>query len=182
MRYDVYLTVCCVSACLFLWSVVVAVSAAGGGLSLTDFAKQRQQEAELEQQLRDEGDERGGGGEQNQDSFGEGEGESSDEPEDLGDIQREREKEFLDLFCEPVHQFPEDIASSIVEELADRLHHMLTSAVDQETNAGGQRHVLPDMDPDDFDEVVVRCLQAEELQTDMAAARDLMLTYVQDRM
>jgi hypothetical protein len=28
----------------------------------------------------------------------------------------------------------------------------------------------------------VNCLQADELQTDMAAARDLMLTYVKDRM
>lgn len=166
----------------FLSVAVVIAASTGGGLSLADFAKQRQQEAELEQQFREEGEE----GRRNQDLFneeGEGDESSEEEPESLADIQSEREKEFLDMFCEPVHQHvPEDVACSIVEELADRLHHMLTAAVQAEVEAGAGGGGGAGMDPDDFDEVVVRCLQAEALQTDMAAARDLMLTYVQDRM
>ena len=160
---------CLVVSRWFLSNILIVAEPAGGQ-SLADFAKQRRQLAELDQQY--------SAPEQstshNEEFYGE-----TDEHENLDDIQEEREKEFLDMFCAPVYEFPEDIAGSIVDELADRLHHKVTAALAEEEKRRPQG--LP-QDPDEFDEVVVNCLQADELQTDMAAARDLMLTYVKDRM
>lgn len=136
---------------------------ATGGQSLADFARQRQELARVDDVEPSDTSSR----------------DSSENEEDLSDIQREREHEFLEIFCESVRKFPEDIATSIIEELADRLHHKLSTALAEQSKR------LPSglpQDPDEFDEVVVHCLQDDALQADMAAARELMLNYVKDRM
>mmetsp|Transcript_29874 Transcript_29874/g.55380 ORF Transcript_29874/g.55380 Transcript_29874/m.55380 type:complete len:642 (-) Transcript_29874:2520-4445(-) len=145
----------------------------GGGQSLADFAKQRQQMAELDQAYSSPTVPAPQGDDEQYDGGG------SDEPENLDDIRHEREQEFLQMSCAPVYEFPEDIAGSIVDELADRLHHKMTAALGEEARRRPQG--LPD-DPDEYDDIVVTCLQSDDLQADMAAARDLMLTYVKDRM
>ena len=139
----------------------VACTAKGGGQSLAEFAKQRQEQTNVEKNSETSSPS------------------CNDEQENLADIQHEREKEFLDMFCESVNDLPNDVASSIVEELADRLHHKLSTALEEESR--NMPTGLP-QDPDEYDDVVVRCLQDDSLQADMAAARDLMLNYVQDRM
>lgn len=51
----------------------------------------------------------------------EGGDEEDYDPRIFSEIQAAREKEFLELFCERLSGYPEEIAVSIIDELADRL-------------------------------------------------------------
>lgn len=53
-------------------------------------------------------------------------GQEDYDPSIFSEIQVAREKEFLELFCESLSGFPEEIAVSIIDELADRLRHKVT--------------------------------------------------------
>jgi hypothetical protein len=52
----------------------------------------------------------------------------------FSEIQSAREKEFLELFCERLSGYPEEIAVSIIDELADRLHHKVCLSLSQLTS------------------------------------------------
>lgn len=137
--------------------------------SLADFAKQRKQMDELNNEL----------SRNNEDYEQSQYDENPNEQETISDVQYQREKEFLGMFCDSVYEFPNDVASSIVDELSERLHNKVSSFLNSEEQ---KRPMGLPQDPDDFDDIVVNYLQSDELQADMAAARDLMLTYVRDRM
>jgi hypothetical protein len=56
-----------------------------------------------------------------------GEDEEDYDPRIFSEIQAAREKEFLELFCERLSEYPEEIAVSIIDELADRLRQKVKS-------------------------------------------------------
>lgn len=104
--------------------------------SLADFTKQRQQMQELERQYSnapaynddpiqsgyddqgwDEDESRRNGAD---DTLGSAHVNISIDQE-LSELQADREKEFLGLFCERLSGYPEDVAVSIIDELAERL-------------------------------------------------------------
>mmetsp|Transcript_3092 Transcript_3092/g.4755 ORF Transcript_3092/g.4755 Transcript_3092/m.4755 type:complete len:680 (+) Transcript_3092:79-2118(+) len=152
-------------------------------LSLADFAKQRQQQTNPM-------NEEDGGYEQsgpwNSENFHDellDEGKDDDDNDnkqeefivddgELSDVRAGREREFLELFCDELSGLPSEIATSIIDELADRLNNKLSAYLSTLD--------IP-RDPDAFDDIVVNFLQSEELQNDMESARDLMVDYVRDR-
>jgi hypothetical protein len=121
-------------------------------VSLADFTKQRQQMQELERQYSDmpssyndepmqsgyDGKgwdedamrERGYDDEPddyNADPVSSAEAENAIDQE-LSELQADREKEFLSLFCERLSGYPEEVAVSIIDELADRLREKVISS------------------------------------------------------
>lgn len=113
--------------------------------TLADYTKQKKQMAELEEQYGILDNDANGGYYDdvltpNKDLWNRSEQEYRDEiledqdepnhdgqeeydPSIFSEIQVAREKEFLELFCESLSGLPEDIAVSIIDELADRLRH-----------------------------------------------------------
>jgi hypothetical protein len=54
-------------------------------------------------------------------------GDDDYDPRIFSEIQVAREKEFLELFCERLSGYPEEVAVSIIDELADRLRQKVSS-------------------------------------------------------
>ena len=56
-------------------------------------------------------------------------GEAANEEVSLTEVQAAREREFLELVCAPLDGFPADVATGIVDELADQLRAKVNDIV-----------------------------------------------------
>lgn len=92
----------------------------------------------------------------------------SEEPDEYGYLQMEREKEFIDFLMEPVGQF-------VSKDASDDIINVLQSQLRMRVNAYLEQHAPEDLDA--FDNTLIELLQTEDLKVELEMIRDDLVSF-----